>query len=93
MKQRTAADIIARDCINDEIPPKIHHLQRLAEKADLLLKMSEEQKNIIGQLNPLNVEARYPEFKNRIAANLTNDICKNLISETEELLCRIKQQL
>jgi len=55
--------------------------------------MTEEQKDIIGKLNPLSIEARYPEYKNRIAANLTNDICKNLIKETEGLLCWIKQQL
>ena len=24
--------VIARDCVEDEIPPKIHHLQKLAEK-------------------------------------------------------------
>jgi len=91
--EKSLKAIIARDCINDEIPPKIHHLQKLAEKANLFTKMSEEQKNIIGQLNPLNIEARYPGYKNRIAANLTNDICQNLITETEELLCWIKQQL
>ena len=85
--------VIARDCVDDEIPPKIHHLQRLAEKANLFEKMSEEQKNIVGQLNPLNIEARYPEYKNRVAANLTNDICKKMIVETEELLCWIKEQL
>ena len=91
--EKSLKAVIARDCINDEIPPKIHHLQKLAEKANLFTKMSEEQKNIIGQLNPLNVEARYPEYKKRIADNLTNDICQKLIVETEELLCWIKQQL
>ena len=85
--------IIARDYIDDEIPPKTHNLQKLAEKAYLFSKMTEEQKDTIGKLNPLNIEARYPEYKNRIAANLTNDICKNLIKETEGLLCWIKQQL
>ena len=85
--------VIARDCAEGEIPPKIHHLQKLAEKANLFEKMTEEQKDIIGQLNPLNIEARYPEYKNRIAANLTSGICQTLISETEGLLCWIKTQL
>ena len=85
--------VIARDCGEDEIPPKIHQLQKLAEKANLFEKMSEEQKDIIGQLNPLNIQARYPEYKNRIASNLTTDICQKLITETEELLCWIKEQL
>ena len=85
--------VIACECIDDEMPPKIHNLQKLAEKANLFEKMTEEQKNIISQLNPLNIEARYPEYKNRIGANLTNDICQTLIIETEGLFCWIKQQL
>ena len=85
--------VIARDCVDDEIPPKIHNLQKLAEKAGLFTKMSEGQKDTIGKLNPLNIEARYPNYKNRISVNLTKEICKKLIVETEDLLCWIKEQL
>ena len=79
--------------LETKYPPKIHNLQKLAEKVNLFKKMSEEQKDIVGQLNLLNIEARYPEYKNRVAANLTNDICKKMIVETEGLLCWIKEQL
>ena len=85
--------VIARDCVGDEIPPKIHDLRKLGKKAGLFEKLSEEQKETIGRLNPLSIEARYPEYKNRIAANLTSDICQELINETEGLLCWIKEQL
>ena len=85
--------VIARDCVADEIPPKIHDLRKLGKKAGLFERLSEEQKETIGKLNPLNIEARYPEYKNRIAANLTSDICQELINETEGLLCWIKEQL
>jgi len=85
--------VIARDCVGDEIPPKIHDLRKLGKKAGLFEKLSEEQKETIGKLNPLSIEARYPEYKNRIAANLTSDICQELINETEGLLCWIKEQL
>ena len=85
--------VIARDCAEGEIPPKIHHLQRLAENANLFVKMTEEQKNLIAQLNPLNIEARYPEYKDRIAEDLTHDVCQKLTTDTEGLLCWIKQQL
>ena len=82
-----------RDCVEDEIPPKIHNLQKLAEKATIFSKMSEKQKINLRKLNPLNIEARYPDYKNQLSANLNNDICQELINETEELLCWIKQQL
>ena len=55
-------------------------MQKLAEKANLFKKMAEEQKDTIAQLNPLNIEARYPEYKNRIAINITNDICQRLLN-------------
>ncbi|MCL2740413.1 MAG: HEPN domain-containing protein [Oscillospiraceae bacterium] len=37
--------IIARDCAENEIPPKIHDLTKLALKANLLDKMSEKQQD------------------------------------------------
>ena len=85
--------IIARDCVEGEIPPKIHNLIKLVNKAGLYEKMSTEQLEFIDAINPLNVEARYPDHKNRIAANLSEDSCRQIIEGTEELLCWIKKQL
>jgi HEPN domain-containing protein len=85
--------IIARDCAKDEIPPKIHDLSRLAIRAKLIEAMSEEQQDFIEELNPLNIEARYPEYKEKIALTLTPERCKAIIAGTEELLCWIKEQL
>jgi len=91
--EKALKGIVARDCIGNEIPPKIHDLQKLAEKARLFAKMSEDQKEVLRTLNPLNIEARYPEYKNRIAVTLTDEICQALIAETEGLLYWIKEQL
>jgi HEPN domain-containing protein len=85
--------VIARDCAEGEIPPKIHHLFKLTEKAGLLGQMTEPQKNIIRELLPLNVEARYPEYKQHVLSTLTADKCKELVAGTEELLCWIKERL
>ncbi|MDR3288988.1 MAG: HEPN domain-containing protein [Peptococcaceae bacterium] len=85
--------IIARDCGKDEIPPKIHDLSRLAVRAKLIDAMSEEQQDFMEELNPLNIEARYPEYKEYIAKTLTPERCKPIIAETEKLLCWIKAQL
>ena len=85
--------IIAQDCSDDEIPPKIHHLMRLAEKANILKKLTEEQKSFLGDLNPLHIEARYPEHKNYWATKLTEDYCQSLVEKTEIFSCWIKKQL
>ena len=55
--------------------------------------MSLEQQNFIKELNPMNVEARYPGYKEKIAAGLTDEICTEILVKTEALLCWIKEQL
>ena len=77
----------------NEIPPKIHQLVKLAQKARVHVKMTEDQRELLRELNPLNIEARYPEYKSQIAQKLTEEYCAKLIKETEELLCWIKKQL
>jgi HEPN domain-containing protein len=85
--------IVAVQCAEGEMPPKIHHLLKLAEHCGLYNKMSDEQKTFIKNLNPMNIEARYPEYKEIIAAGLNTEISSALLMGTEDLLCWIKQQL
>jgi HEPN domain-containing protein len=46
--------------VKDEMPPYSHNLTYLAEKSSLLSKLSEDQKSFIDELEPMNIEARYP---------------------------------
>ena len=85
--------VIARDCADGEIPPRSHHLLKLADCAGVFEKMRPGQQGFIKKLNPMNIEARYPEYKERIASDLTYSICVEIIKETEALLCWIKNQL
>lgn len=75
------------------MPPKVHNLLRLAEQCGLLDKMNDEQKNVLFILNPLNIENRYPSFKDNLLAQLDKKRCTEIISETRELFTWIKQQL
>jgi HEPN domain-containing protein len=74
-------------------PPKIHDLARLANLGGLWETLSNEKKDLMKTLIPLQIETRYPEHKEKVAATLTIDFCKQILSETEEFLCWIKQQL
>ena len=76
-----------------ELPPRIHDLIKLAAMGNVFGSMSDEQKQLLHTLNPLQIEARYPEYKKRIAVTLSPVHCKELLNETEEFLCWIKQQL
>jgi HEPN domain-containing protein len=76
-----------------EVPPKIHNLIKLATVGDVVNDLSEKQLKLISDLRPLQIEARYPEYKRKIAETLTFEKCKCLLTETEEFLCWIKQKL
>ena len=77
----------------NETPPFVHNLKRLAEECNLISNFTEEQLDLIEELVPMNIEARYPTYKERLLKLLTEDRCKELISKTE-LLCQwIKKQL
>jgi hypothetical protein len=55
--------------------------------------LSDKHLAMIDKLTPLQIETRYPEYKERIAATLTVEYCGELLNETEGFLCWIKQQL
>ena len=85
--------VISRDCEDGEVPPKIHDLGKLAARSKLFDKMTDEQKIFIEYLNPLNIEARYPEYKKRLLEMLTSEKCRDIFTGTEALLFWIKEQL
>ena len=85
--------VISRDCEEGEIPPKTHDLSKLAVRAKLFDAMTEEQQGFLDDLNPLNIESRYPEYKDEIAAGLTKENSGELVKGTEAMLCWIKKQL
>ena len=77
----------------EEPPLKVHSLSRLAEKSGLDKDMSEEQMDFIDEFEPLNIEARYPSYKERLMKSLTPDRCKELIEQTDKLRIWIKSKL
>lgn len=76
-----------------EVPLKIHSLSRLAERTGLDKLLSEEQLDFIDKLEPMNIEARYPSYKERLMKSLTKDYCTELLSQTKELQSWIKNKL
>ena len=79
--------------LKDELPPYIHKLARLAQLSDFYDDMNEVQKDFIYKLDPFNIEARYPEYKNMLAKSLNIQICKSLLQQTQELQSWIKEKI
>lgn len=80
--------------LNEEtVPPKTHDLVKLAKNCNLYSLICESQKDILDILLPLNIEARYPSYKEMLLKQLSDSTCENILAETEGILLWIKQQL
>lgn len=55
--------------------------------------MTEEQLEFIDQMSPLNIEARYPEYKEALLRALTEEKCRDIIDETKSMVEWIKAKL
>lgn len=76
-----------------QFPPKIHNLIESSKKASLYSMFSDVQKDFIMDLNPLNIESRYPSYVEKINAVLTETKCIEILSKTKELLQWIETKL
>jgi len=79
--------------VKDNNPPFSHNLSYLAKQSEIYDKMSEDQKDLLDLLDPLNVEARYPTHKERFMQSLNKERCIEIIAKTEGLNEWIRQQL
>jgi HEPN domain-containing protein len=76
-----------------ETAPYSHSLSYLAKQGDFYELFSEKQKEFIDQLEPLNIEARYPSHKERLLKSLNEIKCNEIIDNTKELQKWIKEKL
>lgn len=74
-------------------PPYTHNLLNLAQGSKLSEVMSVEQKSFLQSMMPLNIEARYPEYKEALLGQLTPDYCKFIFDSTKEMQQWIKEKL
>ena len=79
--------------LKNETPPYTHNLTRLAELAGIDVLFSDEQNMFLDSLNPLNIEARYPDYKEQIAKSLTDERCRQIFEQTVKLQQWIKEEI
>ncbi len=79
--------------VKSETAPYKHSLSYLASKGDFYDSFTDDQKNFIDQLEPLNIEARYPSHKERLLKSLSDARCTDIIEKTKELQQWIKMRL
>ena len=74
-------------------PKFTHRLTYLTESTELEKILSDEQKLFIDELEPLNIEARYPTHKNLLFKELDLVKCTQILKKTEEFITWIKIKL
>ena len=74
-------------------PPYVHNLVRLVNGSGLSELMTDEQQLFIDQMTPLNIEARYPEYKEALLSALSESKCRQIIDNTNELKLWIESLL
>ena len=79
--------------LKNDTAPYSHSLSYLAKKGEFYVDFDEDQKNFIDQIEPLNIEARYPSHKERLLKSLTEFKCRAILTETRKLQQWIKQKL
>lgn len=79
--------------ITTETAPFSHSLSYLAKKGEFYNLFTESQKDFIDQIEPLNIEARYPSHKERLMQSLTETKCIEIIQKTKEIQSWIKTKL
>ncbi len=79
--------------LKSETAPYTHSLSYLAKQGDFYEKFSELQKGFIDQIEPLDIEARYPSHKERLLKSLTDAKCLEIIQNTKEIQKWIKERL
>lgn len=76
----------------EEDLPYIHKLVRLANLSGISEEMTEAQLSLLDLLSPMNIEARYPMYKERLLTSLTEEKCGTMIQETEAMLLWLKSK-
>ena len=79
--------------VTDETAPFSHSLSFLAKRSDIYKNFSEEQKDFIDLLEPMNIEARYPTHKKQLMESLTGKRCTEILNKAQELQKWIMKKL
>jgi HEPN domain-containing protein len=76
---------------SQDLPPRLHHLVRLAEKAQVLI--SEEQANFLRELSAHYIQSRYPEEVEDVLTQLSAEQACQVVEKTEEIVRWLESML
>lgn len=78
---------------HDDDPPYTHSHVKLLEGCGLMAELGDERLDFIAMMVPMNIEARYPQYKQSVAATLNEDKCMYILEQTKQMQQWILQKL
>lgn len=76
-----------------EPAPYSHNLINLAQSCGLAQLLNDEQRAFVSEVMPLNIEARYPSYKQAVGNSLSETRCVELMRKTKDLQEWVKTRL
>lgn len=76
---------------NNEIPPLIHKLVRLAEISKI--ELNEDQKFVLDKITDFNIQTRYPDYKLQLYKRCTAEFANEYLTKIKELHSWFSSQL
>jgi HEPN domain-containing protein len=76
-----------------KMPPKTHNILFLMKETALFDSLSDQQRAFMEMLLPMNIETRYPAYKDRMFKSLDREQCSIILHETREMHGWIKEKL
>ena len=64
----------------------------LAELCGLYSQMTDEQRDFLQEIRPMNIEARYPDYKRSIANTLGEEKTRQIVEQTKQMQQWILQE-
>ena len=77
----------------EEPAPYTHNLINLAQSCGLAQLLDDKQREFVSLMMPLNIEARYPSYKQAVGDSLSEERCRDIIEKTRELQKWVKTKL
>lgn len=78
---------------HDDDPPYTHSHIKLIKGCGLMSELDEETLKFLAMMVPMNIEARYPQYKQDVGATLNKDICEYILEQTKQIHLWILQKL
>lgn len=76
---------------SQRLPPRLHQLVRLAEKAQVLI--SEKQSDFLRELSAHYIQSRYPEEVEDVLTQFSAEQARQVMEKTEEMVRWLKSML